>query len=123
MKEWEGISRCRDSHGQELATPLAGTPIDWNQNGIIDMTPVDLFGSPLCSGWDCGGDMEVPFFVKLNGEANPLNVAFDVARQQDHPDWSIISLEKGPYGSWDPVDPLIKFLPDSRKSLIGEFTW
>ena len=119
LKEWEGISRCRDQHGRELSAPVSGTPIDWNQNGVIDLQPVDLYGS--CQKSPCIGDQEVPHFVRLQSESEPVLGAFHEPYQEDHPDWTIIALWSGPYGWRTRRDPI--FVQSTGRDMKDKFSW
>lgn len=112
MVESAGISRCRDRHGSVLAVPEPGTPIDWNQNGMIDPAPVDL--SMNQPGW----------FMRLNGLGDPVSKAFSTSIQQDDPDWNIMLLGKWAFGQdASLVDPRRVMIQSQGRSIQGEFKW
>lgn len=115
MVESDGIRRCRDRQGRTLATPVAGTPIDWNRNGVIDASPVDLWTN------------QREYFLQLPGGGKTQDSAqsgFDVRRQQDHPDWNIMLLQFRPFGQRaSATRPFTVFSVDRRESVQGGFKW
>jgi len=112
MVESDGIRRCRDRQGRTLAMPVAGTPIDWNRNGVIDATPVDLWTN------------QREHFLLPGKSQEPVLPGFEARRQQDHPDWNIMLLEFGPFGLTDPyVRQGIVHVLSKNRSVQGEFTW
>lgn len=116
MVESDGIRRCRDRRGRTLATPVAGTPIDWNRNGVIDASPVNLWTN------------QREYFLQLPGGGetqDTVQTGFDVRRQQDHPDWNIMLLEFGPFGLRErEVEDRVVHIQSQNRSIQGDrFTW
>lgn len=115
MVESDGIRRCRDRTGNTLATPVAGTPIDWNRNGVIDPDPVDIWAE------------QKKHFMRFpaNGKTQePVLQGFLVRRQQDHPDWNIMLLELRPFGQpASATRPFTVFSVDRGESVQGGFKW
>lgn len=124
LREWEGLARCRDRHGRELPLREPGTPIDWNANGIIDLQPPDLFGDSVVVDGRVGGTLEVPWFVQLRGAGDAPWPAFDTRWQQDHADWTIISIEKeGALHLQSPARKGVINLVSKRFDLKGLYPW
>lgn len=78
LLEYEGISICRNRRGELFPTRIVGTPIDWNQNGVIDLQPVNL--------WGVGGQASVPWFMYFSETGGAK--AFSYPKHLDRNDWA-----------------------------------
>jgi hypothetical protein len=101
--EFDGISLCRNRRGEPLPVRETGTPIDWNQNGVIDMQAVDL--------WGTAGEASVPWFLELT-TGRPI---FRSIRQFDRNDWVLWATTEKPF-----IGVVEKDAGTSTEFLVGE---
>ncbi|MCB9495367.1 MAG: hypothetical protein H6686_00580 [Fibrobacteria bacterium] len=117
LVESDGISVCRTPHGDTLAVPVKGTPIDWNQNGIIDDLPIDLWGQD--------GELAIPWFQVFTAhDAIPPGRVFAYHLQSDENDWVVWKNETVPFiGVGGYKIPHIVGLPDFGWDLKHMADW
>ncbi|MCB9497013.1 MAG: hypothetical protein H6686_09045 [Fibrobacteria bacterium] len=90
LVESEGISLCRTPHGDTLPFQQSGTPIDWNQNGVIDAGYVDLWGQ--------NGENGVPWFLAPSSvDTIPASQSLPSRIQYDENDWVTWMQETDPF--------------------------
>lgn len=111
LDERTGISVCADIRGTRLAAPILGTPIDWNQNGVIDAAPVDLWGTDSGSVW-----FQSAF-------RTPWYHAKDVKVHRDMNDWATMMLANEPFIGVEGGRPFTIRLPDRGKDVKGVAVW
>ncbi|MCB9495370.1 MAG: hypothetical protein H6686_00595 [Fibrobacteria bacterium] len=120
LVESDGLSVCRTSHGDTLDVPVKGAPIDWNQNGIIDDMPMDLWGQD--------GELAIPWFQVFTAhDAIPPGRVFAYHLQSDENDWVVWKNETVPFLGIEEVKekapPFIIRLPDRTRDLKTKVRW
>lgn len=115
LVEAEGISRCRDPHGDSLPSRVLGTPIDWNQNGVIDVFPVDMWGD--------SGEVSIPWWMGFSA-TEPAVQFLNSPLQQDENDWLVWMKECMPFiGVSDVQNPFLVRINDRRQDLKRKVVW
>lgn len=114
MNERTGISVCADLRGTPLSAPIPGTPIDWNQNGIIDAGLVNLWGSNNGGNW----------FVNANTNGGAWFLPTDTTLHRDENEWKMILLVRAPLiGYGVNQDPFVIGEAVGNIDLKGVTTW
>lgn len=110
LDERTGISICADIRGTRLAAPILGTPIDWNQNGVIDASPVDLWGTDSAGTW-----FQSAF-------RTPWYHAKDVKIHRDMNDWNTMHMAST-FAGWNGGGGFTISIPDRRRDVKGVTSW
>lgn len=113
LNEATGISICADARGTPLPDTIHGTPIDWNQNGVIDAQPVNL--------WSNSGD----WFLRIADSGKPLYItSWEWPESIDENDWTTMQLNCHPFIGSDPwKEPFMILLQDRGHDLMGVTSW
>jgi hypothetical protein len=115
LVEADGIARCRDWHGDSLPARVPGTPIDWNQNGVIDALPVNL--------WGVNGEASTPWWMGFSQDA-PAVSFLGSPYQQDENDWQVWMKECKPFiGLSGNKGTFLVGIPDRGQDLKAGVKW